>query len=105
MPHDPYEALAPPSNAMESCKRRTKQAAAQLWTILDELGNVRVIHTAMLRTMLGLALKNIDCIVYLLMHGGCEQRCSGLLCGFLGSCTVGGSRAKAAHNLYKVWTT
>ena len=90
---------------MESCKRRTKQAAAQLWTILDELGNVRVIHTAILLTMLGLALKNIDCIVCLLMHSGCEQRCSALLCGFLGSRTVGGFRAKAVRKLYKVWTT
>ena len=39
------------------------------------------------------------------MHGGCEQPCSALLYGFLSSRTVGGSRAKAARNLYKVWTT
>ena len=105
MPHDPYEALAPHSNAMESCKRRTKQAAAQLWTILDELGSDRVIHTAMLRTMLGLVLKNIACIVCLLMHGGYAQPCFALLYGFLSSHTVGDSRAKAARNLYKAWIT
>ena len=99
MPHDPYEALAPHSNAMESCKRRTKQAAAQLWTILDELGNVRVIHTAMLHTMLGLALKNIYCIVCLLKHDGCEQPCFALQYGFLSSHMVADSRAKAARNL------
>ena len=84
---------------MESCKRRTKQAAAQLGAILDELGNVGVIHTAMLCTMLGLALKNIDCIVCLLMHGGYEQPYFALLYGFLSSHTVGDSRAKAARNL------
>ena len=90
---------------MESCKRRTKQAGAQLGAILDELGNVGVIHTAMLRTMPGLVLKNIACIVCLLMHGGYAQPCFALLYGFLSGNTVGDSRAKAARNLYKVWIT
>ena len=100
---DPYEALAPSSDAMESCKQRSKQGAVQLCSILDELGNVRVIHTVTLHTMLGLALKNIYCIVCLSKHDGCGTLgFFALPYGFVNSYMVADSHAKDARNLDKV---
>ena len=102
---DPYEALAPSSDAMESCKQRSKQGAVQLCTTHTKLGNVRVIHTVTLHTMLGLALKNIYCIVCLLKHDGCGTLCFALPYGFVNSYMVVDSHAKDARNLDKAWTT
>ena len=100
---DPYEALASSSDAMESCKQRSKQGAVQLCSILDELGNVRVIHTVTLHTMLGLALKNIYCIVCLSKHDGCDQiDFFALLYGFVNSYMMADSHVKDTRNLDKV---
>ena len=100
---DPYEALVPSSDAMESCKQRSKQGAVQLCSILDELGNVRVIHTVTFHTMLGLALKSIYCIVCLSKHDGCGTLGFFTLpyC-FVNSYMVADSHAKDARNLDKV---